>query len=87
MTWKGGSDESEAFHTRAGHPQASLGRGGVGQWAEDGSGLQDARDLRADLLLVAPGIRRSSCDPSQGAEGVGEGQRPVEEAGGRAGPG
>src|SRR5205807_288932 len=61
-------------------------RGGVG-WEDDRRRVPAARDQRADVLRVASQVRVD--DPERGAAAAraGAGERPAEEAAGRARPG
>ncbi len=52
-----------------------------------GSGRQEARDHRADVLPLAKGVRWPANRPGEAAQGAGEADRPAEAGGGESGPG
>ena len=55
---------------------------GLAQGQRVGTGVEADGGERADLLPVAQRVRRAPVGPGQEVEGVGEGEYPVEEAGG-----
>src|SRR5260221_4332234 len=79
--------ESEALHAGADQHEAAGSGGRAGEGPDGGGGLPEDRYYRTDVLSLAQGVRGPASGPGEAAEGVGEGERPVEEGGGRPGAG
>src|SRR5437879_746218 len=78
---------SEALQRGADRGQVARGREAPGSRPDDPAGMQAAWDQRPDLLPLADQVRRVEGGRGAAVEGLGAGERAVEEDRGRAGVG
>ena len=72
------TDADTEVQAGADRNSAETDRGGGGEQEVDAAGLQGGWDPHSDVLSVAEGIWRPEGGTDQTAEGVGEGEHPVD---------
>ena len=72
----------EATHARADHREAAGNRGAYSLGPASRAGGTQRGDRGANVLSLAKGVRWYEAGPSQAAQGIREGKRPAQKAGG-----